>query len=33
MKFNLNEAKNTIRLEHYRHISLLSKVISAALED
>ncbi|MEG4961551.1 MULTISPECIES: hypothetical protein [unclassified Microcoleus] len=30
MKFNLNEAKNTIRLEHYRYISQLSKVITAS---
>ena len=30
MKFNLNEAKNTIRLENYRYISQLFKVITAA---
>jgi glutathione S-transferase len=30
IKLNLNEAKYTIRLEHYRHLSQLSKVISAA---
>ena len=30
MKFNLNEAKNTIPLEHYRYSSQLSKVIIAS---
>jgi hypothetical protein len=30
MKFNLNEAKNTIRVEDYRYISQLSKVITAS---